>query len=81
MPWRALYKTTQWLEIRERQLREKPLCERCEAEGLIEVATVVHHLDAHRGDVAKFFGGPFQSLCKRHHDSDAHREEMSGVGG
>lgn len=77
-PWRALYKTARWQTVRAHQLSTKPLCERCEAEGVVAVATIVHHVEPHRGDEAKFFSGPFQSLCKRHHDSDAHSEEMRG---
>jgi hypothetical protein len=30
---------------------------------------VCDHVDPHRGDPVKFFDGPFQSLCKWHHDS------------
>lgn len=47
----------------------------CEAEGQTTAATVCDHIDPHKGDPDKFWNGPFQSLCKRHHDSDKAREE------
>lgn len=36
------------------------------------------HIEAHKGDPEKFWNGPFQSLCKQHHDSDKQRLEKSG---
>ncbi|BBF93365.1 HNH endonuclease [Blastochloris tepida] len=74
-PWRALYNTPQWRAIREQQLAEHPLCERCEARGLVVAATVVNHVVRHRGDPVTFFGGPFESLCKHCHDSEVQSEE------
>lgn len=43
---------------------------------VVEVATVVHHTEPHRGDPVKFFAGPFESLCKPHHDSEGQREDL-----
>lgn len=77
--YRRLYKTARWQRIRAHQLAEHPLCARCLKVGRIEPATTVHHVEPHRGDEAKFFGGPFESLCKPHHDSDAQSEERGGT--
>lgn len=45
--------------------------------GVVEEATVVHHADGgHKGDIAKFFAGPFESMCKPHHDSEGQREDL-----
>jgi 5-methylcytosine-specific restriction enzyme A len=76
--YRRLYKTLRWKIIRRIQLQEHPLCARCLARGEVTQATVVHHAEPHHGDEVRFFNGPFQSLCKRHHDSDAQSEERVG---
>lgn len=41
-------------------------------------AKVCDHIEPHKGDPDKFWSGPFQSLCKAHHDSDKQRLEKSG---
>jgi hypothetical protein len=50
----------------------------CERQGKIRLATICDHVEPHRGDEAKFWSGPFQSLCKPHHDSDKQALEKSG---
>lgn len=72
---RKLYKTGRWYALRARQLRDHPLCAMCEAEGMITAAIICDHVHPHRGDVVKFWSGPFQSLCKAHHDGAKQREE------
>lgn len=49
----------------------------CLREGIIppQIATVCDHVRPHRGDPVLFWGGPFQSLCKAHHDRDKQRAE------
>ena len=42
-------------------------------------ATVCDHVDKDsKRTVDGFFGGPFQSLCKDHHDSTKQRQEKRG---
>lgn len=67
-PLRHLYGTARWQRVRDRQLSEHPLCERCLVSGIVEVATVVHHVHAHKGDVVKFWNSPFESLCAPCHN-------------
>ncbi|WP_318761858.1 HNH endonuclease [Aminobacter niigataensis] len=75
--YRRLYKTARWQRIREYQLAMQPLCERCLTMEVVEPATVVHHANGgHKGDEEKFWSGPFESLCKPHHDSDGKREDL-----
>jgi hypothetical protein len=74
--YRRRYKTARWQQIRAAYLMEQPLCERCLAQEIVTVATVVHHRDAHRGDIEKFWSGPFEALCKPHHDSHGQREDL-----
>lgn len=67
--YRRLYKTARWQRLRDSVLREQPLCERCLHMEMVEPATVVHHKDGgHKGDVDKFWSGPFEALCKPCHD-------------
>lgn len=65
-----------WQKAREGFLRSHPLCVMCEAEGRVTVATVVDHIVPHRGDQKLFWDkSNWQSLCKRHHDSDAQKKD------
>lgn len=73
--YRSLYKTARWKRVREWQLSHSPLCERCLSSEIVEPATIVHHKVPHRGDAELFFGGPFESLCKPHHDRDGQLED------
>jgi 5-methylcytosine-specific restriction protein A len=74
-----LYNTTRWRAIRKGQLQREPLCAMCQKAGRIKLATVCDHIDPHKGDQAKFYAGPFQSLCQSCHSSDKQRQEATGV--
>lgn len=50
----------------------------CKRIGRKTKATVVDHVEPHRGDPVRFFRGPFQSLCKPHHDSVKQSFEKTG---
>jgi 5-methylcytosine-specific restriction protein A len=69
-PWRAWYGTARWRKIRAVQLAGEPLCCMCLSDGVVIAATVCDHEEPHRGDPAKFWSGPFQSLCAFHHNRD-----------
>lgn len=77
-PWAHLYSTATWKAIRRQQLSEHPLCLMCQEEGRIRAASICDHIEPHKGDEVKFYAGPFQSLCKPHHDSDKQMLEKSG---
>ena len=51
----------------------------CEQQGKITLANVVDHIFPHRGDVIKFFRGPFQSLCYAHHNSTKQKIEKREI--
>lgn len=72
---RKLYKTARWLRLRDAQLAGQPLCAMCEADGVIRPALVCDHIEPHRGDVDRFWAGPFQSLCIGCHNRRKQREE------
>lgn len=74
-PWRAWYKTARWQRLRVGQLTAEPLCRRCIAQGMVEPATVCDHVEPHKGDEAKFWSGPFQSLCASCHNSAKQKAE------
>ena len=74
--YRRLYKTSRWQAIRRAQLAEFPLCCMCIEREIVTAAEVVDHVVPHRGDEDLFWSGPFQSLCKPHHDSTKQRIEL-----
>ena len=76
-----LYSTARWQRIRAAQLAREPLCRMCQAEGVTTAATVCDHIDGHPdGETEEqFWAGPFQSLCRTHHDTDKRRAEQGGV--
>lgn len=63
-----LYTTRKWRAFRADFLRRNPLCVMCQEQGRITVATIVDHIRPHKGDMALFWSGPFQALCKKCHD-------------
>lgn len=73
---RAPYNTARWQRLRKEQLRKEPLCAMCLPRCV--AATICDHVQPHKGDLNKFWTGPFQSLCKPHHDSDKQRIEKGG---
>lgn len=74
--YRKLYKTARWQHFREYYLTVHPLCVNCLFLEIVEPATVVHHADGgHKGDVQKFWDGPFEALCKECHDRHGQRED------
>ena len=75
---RPLYGTVRWKALRAEQLRTEPLCRRCASQGRVTPATVCHHVTPHRGDVARFWAGPFASSCADCHDIDEQRIESGG---
>ena len=59
----------QWQKARARYLQAHPLCVKCMAEGKYVKATVVDHIQPHRGDPALFWDeNNWQALCKSCHD-------------
>lgn len=66
--WSHLYNDRKWRALRASQLRKQPLCERCLEQGKVTAASVCDHIEPHKGNLEKFWTGPFASLCKYHHD-------------
>jgi hypothetical protein len=76
--WDAWYSSGRWARIRKQQLLAHPLCHFCLERGIVTPATIRDHVEPHHGDVNKFWLGPFQSLCKRCHDSAKRFVESRG---
>jgi len=76
--YRRWYKTARWQRIRAAQLATEPLCRMCMAQGKITPASVCDHVEPHKGDPVKFWGGPFQSLCDPHHSEGKQQIERRG---
>ena len=60
---------SKWQRRRRAYLRVHPLCAECQRAGRITVATVVDHINPHRGDERLMWDeANWQALCKRCHD-------------
>ena len=68
-----------WQKYRAGYLRSHPFCVMCEKWGSLTAATVVDHIEPHKGDQQKFWDPTnHQSLCKPCHDAHKQRFEKSG---
>lgn len=84
--YHSWYSLPVWTDdLRPMQLLREPFCRECARRGIRTWATVVDHVEPHRGDWTKFTDrGNLQSLCKHHHDQKTAREmaqerrEMAG---
>ncbi len=74
--YRRMYKTARWSKLRQRHLDMSPLCVYCLRQDEVEPATVVDHIQPHKGDEALFWSPDnLQSLCGPCHDRVKPREE------
>jgi 5-methylcytosine-specific restriction enzyme A len=68
-----------WRRARSRYLAEHPWCVHCLVEGRRTPATVVDHVEPHRGDERLFWDqDQWQVLCKQHHDAKTVRDGRWG---
>lgn len=68
-----------WRKYRESFLRKNPLCRMHAKLGQLVAATVVDHIEPHRGDSAKFWDkANHQPLCENCHNSHKQRLERGG---
>lgn len=74
-----LYNNNAWRAVRLAQLQKEPLCAFCKKRGVITAATVCDHVDPHKGDLDRFWAGPFQSLCASCHSVDKQILENGGT--
>lgn len=79
-PCRKLYSTKRWRDLRMRILtRDLFTCQNASCGRVVSDTSelVCDHIEPHCGDVAKFWAGPFQTLCKRCHDKVKQSEEIA----
>ena len=72
----GFYNTSHWRRIRSIQLRKRPLCEWCEKQRRLTVATDCDHVDPSWESWLEFLAGPFQSLCGPCHRDKTELEDM-----
>jgi 5-methylcytosine-specific restriction enzyme A len=77
-PWRSWYSSARWKATRRGQLQAEPLCAFCAELGAVTPAVICDHVQRHGGDPERFWRGPFQSLCKVHHDRTKQSDELRG---
>jgi len=71
--------TYRWQQTRKAYLRLHPVCVICEAEDRVVAATVVDHIEPHRGDQTKFWNPDnWQPLCATCHSSTKQRQDKGG---
>ena len=77
--YRQLYSSARWKALRAKQLQDHPLCAFHLKRNKVVEASVVHHVNPKdKDDIATFFRGPFESLCKPCHDSAGQKEDKRG---
>lgn len=73
------YKTASWYRLRRKALSREPLCRFCKKKGIVTPGNTVDHIEAHKGNMSKFFSlSNLQVLCKQCHSSTKQRLEKSG---
>ena len=71
---REVYTTRRWRKLRSEKLDSAPLCERCQVQGFVNGAVMVHHIRPVRDGGSAFPGlDGLMSLCW-----SCHREQHSG---
>ena len=67
-----------WRKVRAAYLRKHPLCVKCMADGRYVQATVVDHIQPHRGNpVLMWDESNYQALCKPCHDKKTGHEDST----
>ena len=80
-----IYQSREWRELRVAKYRANPLCEMCEAEGVVHATEAIHHKHPIEDSSTKeemrkwaFMWSNLQSLCRYHH-AKVHREMGSNT--
>ena len=75
-PYKKLYNSIQWQQLRKQVLNKQPLCVECLKAKRITPATVVDHIKPHKGNEKLFYDiSNLQSLCKSCHDRKTAKED------
>ena len=77
---RRLYKTKRWRELRWSVLvRDFFTCKMPDCGRVVADTSqlICDHVEPHRGDIEKFWAGPFQTLCADCHNNVKQKEEIA----
>jgi 5-methylcytosine-specific restriction enzyme A len=72
------YKSIPGRRRRDAQLRAQPICEWCQKDGMVTVATVAHH-ERPFDTWQDFLSIPLISLCVDCHNGEAQRRELGSI--
>ncbi|MBP5744148.1 MAG: HNH endonuclease [Oscillospiraceae bacterium] len=76
--YHSWYALPVWQKMRADHLLREPFCRACAMNGIRTAATVVDHIQPHRGDWQRFTDRTnLQSLCKYHHDQKTMQEQLA----
>ena len=76
---RRMYDTVRWRKARKRHLDEYPLCVLCDRQGITTAASIVDHIQEHKGDYDLFWdANNWQSLCASCHSGIKRMQENYG---
>ena len=68
---------SQWRKEREYYLRDNPLCVACQRDNRLTPATVVDHIQPHKGNQDLFWDTDnWQALCQSCHNSKTAKHDM-----
>ena len=73
------YNSGRWRKLRNRFIRENPICVECKNCGQIVEAQVVDHIQPIKDGGAKLQMENLQSLCNFHHNQKTAREKKGGT--
>lgn len=59
---------SKWRKVRDRYLSAHPLCERCEQQGRVEIAEVVHHINPINAGGPRLDPRNLRALCRDCHE-------------
>lgn len=75
-PWRRLYHTQRWADLRMSVLTTDPTCRACAADGYVTASTDADHIVPHRGNLELFWDrANLQGLCASCHAKKTQRGE------
>lgn len=69
------YQSTPWRKLREKVLRERPLCEECKKNGVIREAKVVDHIVPIVKGGAPLDESNLQPLCHQCHNAKSAKDK------
>lgn len=68
------YNSWKWRKARKIFIEKNPVCVKCEAEGIVNEAKFVDHIQRIEDGGEKFDEDNLQSLCQFHHNSKSGKE-------